>query len=284
MSFSFFVTSPSPPALSGLVDRKQFPDLRCEETRGAGLSGSLQPGVCRHYHLPGRSTRGVEVRWLDGRVEVRVMTCSSPEDHELAIRMVERLATKTGGEIDTDDAQVLRVDKLRKTFNDAWIKRQNASDAEIVRVAVEQKGAMQLSGPVRTAHLGRRMLARLAKPGATDFAAGLLQALRDLQWVDEDRWHPATVMNLRPKGDGDDAAVTVCVWGAGIAYLFPPVGWLVLEDDDDMVILPPASVAELTNGRCRWLDEAHLLVEAIPEAAWEAFVDRARRVPTARLL
>lgn len=276
MSFSFYVDAPAPPSFSAVLDALREPDWACAED--APADDRFAPGYCFHPYLRGRSARGIELCHDAGRFQVRVLTCSSRADYELALHVVRTTAHLSGGLIHPENGEGVSLDAFTASYGDAWIDEQVTTGPAVVFALVDRDGqTLTLSGARRDVHVGPRFAAELrARPGDMTAGEQLLAAMIRIQYVDEDAWYPATAFRVTPKGKGEDASFTMAVWAPDVAYLMPSVQMFALPTDDGEILVPSDAGPELAGARWTFLDERNALVEAIPQAEWDAFVARAR--------
>jgi hypothetical protein len=269
-------------------------DLGCEEIPREQPDGSADPvpllsgpwpDSVLHFYRTGVSIRSVEVGYdanqEGGAFTVRIMTLSSPEDYDLALRFVAAAAGVLGTDVTAEDGEdSFPADELRARYGADWVARMNRSGASAIAAIIgEQNGPVTLSGPQRPTHIGPNMLAgvRASHPGDNDnLAAGLHALMRRVQWADEG-YFAASVLVGRNQDEPEEADVTFAAWDLGVRYLFPDVQYLVMQDAAGLFFIPYARLPELAGGQMSWLDERQTLVEPFPEAEHAEALRRARR-------
>jgi hypothetical protein len=277
MSFSFYVRTAENglPTLDQLLEGLE-PDVGVVEDvpRDELLAGT------RHVYRAGLSTRGVCLRvGPEGDLEVLLGSCASREDYALAVDLVIRAAALTGSAAEAEDSeQELEPGQVQALYRERWIEEQVHAACDAVVHVTEESGRVQMSGPNRTFHLGPRLLADLRRAGPEDTLwERLIGAMRRVQWP-SNRWYAATSMTVKSRTSKTTS--TIAVWAPDVAYLFPPVDHLVLTASDggnDSIAVPYPVAPTIAPDRCRWLDEAHLLVEKTAVDEWDEL--RARAIP-----
>ena len=276
MSFSFHVRSAEPPRFSAVIDAVAEPDCVCIEPPPE--DDTWQPGSFFHFYTRGRSAREIEVSYVDERFRVRVMTCSTRADLLLALRFVDTLARLTGSLIEPERSQEepFALEERPHRYGDDWIVSEVASGPALVATLVERDGqTLTMSGPRRDFHIGPRFLKELQGRGSDmPLGARILEAMVRLQSVDEESYYPAAILQISRKGGGD--SISLAVWSAGTAYLFPAVQYFVFTRDDESRFLVPQSTGPQIAGEAwTWMDERHALVEATSGEEWAALIERA---------
>ncbi|HEX6675755.1 MAG TPA: hypothetical protein VF486_12100 [Actinomycetes bacterium] len=286
MSFSFSVATANPPPLASIVDRIGDKDLRFEEGEEVGATARAWPSMCVHLYRPGVSTRSVEVCLQGDAVNVRLLSCSSPEEYELGMRFLRATAELAGAGVRPEDAGELAVDELEKRYGAEWAARQVCSAALAVASFARQGRRVTIPGPIRDFYLGQRLLAELSAgaPEEEDeeelFVERLLGAIRRTQYVDPERYYEASEIEV--DAGGGSGAVRVAVWTpSSIGHLFTPADYVFLtareKDGGEMLVVPFAAVPEIAGDRCAFLDEVQLLVEPVSEKDWPQLAERAEK-------
>ena len=232
-----------------------------------------------HLYVHGSSTAVITIVVSDEMtLDVRVPPTASPTDWALAFDVIE-LAMEQADTVlvEVDEGEPLTIEELRERCNAAWQQTQSASAARALRLLIE-RGPVQAPGPVRPAHLGRRVMAELAADGADDDEQGrrLLRVLRRVQWVTgpHDR---ALALNVL---DADGHSHSVAVIGPELRYVLPPTDRLLIEngdlaDDAAELVIPSEMLSELPGITLQWLDDGNRLMDAVSESQWPFVIEAA---------
>jgi len=273
MSFTFVVGNPTPVPFSVIVDGL---DVAGVEADGEGM----WPRGITHLYRRSGSVRSVEIDRNDAEYSVRVMTCSSQADYELALAVTERFALALGAPIDPEGAeQAVSFDQFRNLYSSDWVQRMVASGAAtVLSIVKDQQSTIQMSGTQRMMAIGPRMVARLeaTEPGA-DMGTKLLTALERLNRVSSDEWFFANSMKITDPSGGE---FTVAAFGPGVDYFMPVVErWaFVNQKGGDAILVPVVDIDAVLGHRVEWLDEVNALVLAVTDEEWPAILDRAANV------
>jgi hypothetical protein len=272
------VSCAKPPRFSTLVDAIGEPDWTLEESVPA--DDAFAPGVFYHPYLRGRAARGIELGWDDDSFEVRILTCSSRADYQLAVKTALVLARLVGAKIRPEDAEEMTIEEARAKYEGAWLDEMVAWGPNVVMEMVDREGTtLTMSGPRRAFHIGPRFVS-LLRTQPSDMRPGeqLLAAMMRVQDVDEESWYPANVLRVTPREGSEGSSFTVSVWAPDVAYVFPFVELFALTTTDgDNLLVPHASGPEIADDRWTWLDERNALVEKTPQREWDTLLARARK-------
>jgi hypothetical protein len=260
VSYSFYVEGPAPRTSLLCVD-----GVRCREADHLESHAVMTEDFFYHFHVPRRSTRGVEVGYEKGSFQVRFLSLSSPEDFELGFSLLERVAPTMDGLVRPEDGDRLPVTVLRKNYDGAWVAQMLRSSVDIV-----QSG--RIGGPneivtipasVRPVHFGPRLRAELGNGPPETLVERVLDRVRLIQYIDEDdECYVANVMEAAPPGA---PPFTTTEWAPGLPYLFPQVDYLSLlrGEGEGIVQVPFSAALELAGPRGRYLDDSQMHLDAI---------------------
>jgi hypothetical protein len=273
MSFTFTIQAADRTPLT-------FGDLQRAVGLTLGTTEQVRPGDALrgllHLYQPGVSTRALELDVHDDRLAVRILACSSPEDHELAMAIVEVVAARRGAaDVQPEDGDPVPIGELRGRYDGEWAAGQITSGARVVAHMAEVNPGklITLDGPVRPFLVGGRLIAELREGGPTEqFGSRLIEAMRRTQWPPD--CYPASVIEV---SGGSSSTVRLAVLTGQGRTLLPDVDAIALMDRaGGQLYVPADALAELLPGHTRFLDERHLIVEAVDEISWEELIRRAR--------
>ena len=272
MSVSFVVRGPG---VAGLTAH----DLRMAVPYATTWKPDLEPdatgslgGLSRVYR-PGLSTRAIEVSRSAEELSVRILVCSAPEDHELALALTGTAAALAGvAEVETEQDGPMPPGELLDAFDRAWIEQEIAFGASaVLRIAEEQPGRVaNLAGPVRPTLIGPRVAAEIRTQWPGGVAAGLVAVMRRTQWPGD-----ARTSSVFAVSDGD-RVVNLAVLAGGSRTILPDVHGIAIPNAGEQLYLTPDSVVDLLPDHARFLDERQVLVEPVEPDRWAAFLAIAR--------
>ncbi len=144
MSSSFFLRRDPPTDAAAVIAALDRPGLRWADGELDELSGPWPAGVVLLW-VPGASTRGVEITCADGRIGVRVLAMSSPDDYDLAFRLIEVLGGD--GAVEPEAGAPLPAATVRTRFDRVWMTTNMAAGAAGVAAALARGKRVTVSGP-----------------------------------------------------------------------------------------------------------------------------------------
>src|SRR5262249_2652463 len=150
-----------------------------------------------HFYLPGLSIRAIEAVWEDGTFQVRIMAFSGPEEYDLAFAFLERAAELYDGDVEPEDGEPVPAERLREAYGPAWIEGQLSLFQVLPQMARQQGNTLQVMGPVRPFHLGRRLLGELEEDGPPEeLPERIIALMRRVQNVDPEEYYCAGALRL----------------------------------------------------------------------------------------
>ncbi|MGE0707423.1 MAG: hypothetical protein AB7N76_04260 [Planctomycetota bacterium] len=265
MSFSFHITAYAPPSPSRLVEAvDDHGDLRVAEEVG----DTWPAGFAYHLHREGRSTRGVELSWEPDQLQVRLLTLASPEDWELAFRVLEEAAGDAT--VAAENGVEVAPEALRETFGELC-DLTNRGGAAFLQARIREDGAsLTLPGPVRAFCIGPRLLAELGEGPSEELSDRILARIRQVQYTAEaEDYYCASVL----QASTDEGRFTLAAFGPGVRYLMPEVQFVALVGEGDAeLFLDYDAFLRLLGDWARYLDERQVFVEALSGPNWQAFL------------
>jgi hypothetical protein len=229
-----------------------------------------------HFYRPGLTTRATEVEAGAEDASVRILTCASIEDHDLAVAILIAVAEQRGAlNVQPEADDPIPVSRVRDRYDAAWAADEvEFGAAAIARTVDANPGKLiTLQGPIRPFLVGDRLIADLRQGTEHDFASRLIEVFRGTQWPGD--CHAASVLEIG--GGSSDKRTRLAVLAGGGRTLLPDVDAIVLQDPTGgQVYVRPAQVAELLPEHARYLDERHLLVEPVEEVRWAELLHAAQ--------
>lgn len=169
MSSSFFVRRRPPDDAAGVIAAIDRPGLRWADGELDELVGPWPEGVVLLW-IPGASTRGVEVTVVDGRMCVRILAMSAPEDYDLAFQLLEVLGAEDG--VEPEEGDPVPAKEIRARFDQEWIAKNMATGAAAVGAALARGKRVTMSGPGTSVRI---------EPVQPFDATGFLETMRSAQ-------------------------------------------------------------------------------------------------------
>ena len=274
MSYSFYVRTDVKPSVADVLARIDFPDVVAPDARGAWPDGTLQ------IYRAEISTRVTEITYEDHAFQVRILALASPEDYELALRVVEHLAVLTGSQVESEDDISFPAEKLRDINDTSWVERITDSNLNIIGHFAKNEGkTVTIVGPVREFHIGPRLFAELEEGGpAARLPQRIMEAIRRTQYRDLSGYAEAAIIEVTTPDKSK--TIKLSVWEPERATHFSLVGYIHLVPNnmpDNIFLVPFETLPQLAGSRFAYLDERQCLVEAVASDEWPALLGEAER-------
>jgi hypothetical protein len=252
-------------------------DLACQE--GDLPEGPWPEGTLHFYRTPG-STRGVEVT-LEGReFEVRMMAASSPDDFDLAYRILEAIGG-AGAVVRTEMGDPVPLPELAPRFQGPDVWEEIRPPLSTLARLIEMEGkTFTLPGPSEVGYaIGPETLSKLRSAGdEAGFPQRLIEDMRRVVHGDYAGYEVASQWRGGTEGD----PFTLAMWLPGWACFLPASQFVLLQrrddPDDGMVIIRREDLPAVASGFTTILDEEQALLDAAREEAWDEILQRAEQV------
>lgn len=256
---------PTPDELAAILDEPLLEGIE-------GVPAPWPEGEFAHLHVPGVSTRGLEIGPEHGLFTVRVLSSAAPEELAMGVRLVAGLARREGCTIQRDGSGDLDADTFEATFDAAWIAATVDEDFAKLRQLASDR-LISLPGPTRRVTFGPTVLARL--PGGTE---PLLRLMRDVLYPngpfeEDDGLYVSHGIGLTRDG----REIVVHTLAPGVNYFFTACDVYALMDAPPLHI-PSTELARLAPEHVTPVDETCVRLRAFEEEEWAELLDRARAV------
>ena len=274
MSFTLTIRQPTSDPLS-LADLRREVGLEVEALDG--LDPERPIGGLVKVYLPKRSSRSVELEIEPVQANVRILSASTLDDHDLAIRLAKAVAEHRGAAVVAPEGgDPVPLAELGARYGPAWAADEVESAGRTVATMIDRYPGrlISLDGPVRRFEAGPGLLARLSAAGPREtLGARLVEAIRASQWLPPHR--EASLLEVSRDHEGLPPA-RLAVLSPGGRTLLPGVDAIVPWDPSGpMRYVRPTDLAQLLGDRAHFVDERRLVVEPVPEAEWAELISAA---------
>jgi hypothetical protein len=267
MSYAFFVATSKAPAADDLLSRINSSDLMVVNQNIVSQWPRATLLLCHRE----RSTRGVQLSYANGEVEVKTSSFSSPEDYELALKLTVAAAEATGSQPRGEYSRPVTSEELRARHNTDWIKGSHVSALRTTRLLVQERGPMGMPGPFRAFYIGPRIFEQL---GHTDDAAaieGVLNLMRRVQWIQTEGYNTAKEFTI------GGTKQRLAMWFPTRRMFLPKVQWICVAEAEPSIIMPFERLSEVVGQSLTLIDEYQPLIEPTSPQELPNLVARARR-------
>ena len=185
------------------------------------------------------------------------------------------VARAAGVEVESEEGIRFTHAEREATHGADWIARHVDSmvTSVIAHTRSLDEGYITMPGTTRDFHLGPRVLAEIDEGDVAAQREALFAKMRALFYPDPEEVYPANVLSVT-RDDG--SRVTLTAFARDVPYIFPPVQYLTVLDDEPFEIPFDALEAVVGEDRIVWMDEVCPAVEAIGPLEWPAVVALAR--------
>jgi hypothetical protein len=267
MSYSFLVATSKAPAADDLLSRVNSPDLMVVNENAVSQWPHVTLMLCHRQ----RSTRGVQLSYADGSVQVRINSFSAREDYELALKLTVAAAEVTGSQPRGEYTGPVTSEELLARHNADWIKGANASALRTTRLLVQDRGAMGMPGPFRAFYIGPRVFEQLGHAEDAAVIEGLLNLMRRVQWIQTEGYDTAREFTI------GGTKQRLAMWFPTKRMFLPNVHWIGVAESEPLITMPFDRLAEVLGKPLSLIDEYQPLIEPTPREDLPDLVARARR-------
>mgnify|MGYP001820380521 CR=1 FL=1 len=225
-----------------------------------------------YLYIDDVSVRPVETSFSDGTFTARVFANSSPQDYELAIKLVTEIASSNNTSIQPEGDVDMDVESFIRNYDQNWIEEHcNTMFQMLAGTITHHQSTATLSGTRRELHAGPKLLGQLLKhPDSA--ATELHERFRTLNYLENRNVYIASGITLN--NQEKDKEVDMSVFGPDVnTVLSTSVDAISLRiNDDDMIFVTLDQLADALGDRGKWLSEHILLAPAIVGNEWDALI------------
>ncbi|MDJ0939145.1 MAG: hypothetical protein QNJ00_05235 [Woeseiaceae bacterium] len=282
MSHSFYIDGVGDASLEDTLAALPFDDLVVLEDFNGGW-----PDIA-HIYQDNVSVRSVETAMEDGRLQVRIMANSSPDDFRLAAAIVDHVAGKYGKDIDPEDNETMSLAEWREAYGEDWQENQAKTYLQML-VSMYQgerhDGNLTMWGTRQQIEVGPRLMEPLLAEPET-FSKNFFDRFRRLNYLDREDVFGPSLLAARDEQTGKQAVFSVLGDEAATA-LSSQAAFVVLTHDDPAeedgrgrTILTFDDFASIAGDSITWLGDAVAVTPPYSGEAWQALVAAAQEKKT----
>jgi hypothetical protein len=276
MSHSFYIHNVNNLAFQNTLDSLGISNLQLTED-SPKPENNIWPRGDAYLYIDQESVRPVETSYNGDTFQARIFANSSPEDYELAIKLVSEIAKQYNATIEPEDNDALNVTGFLQQYDAHWIKDHATSMLRMLVAGFQNEGGTYtLSGTVRSLRAGPRFFGQLlADPN--NAVREFHDRFRTLNYLEN---HAYIASGIGLKNESGDMEVTISVYGPDVDT--------VLSDGVDAINLRTEGpenycvaldqLAEALGEKAIWLSENILLAKAVQESEWNKLIDAIKPV------
>ena len=207
---------------------------------------NIWPADTAYLYIDQTSIRPIETTYTNGTFIARIFAYSSPEDYELAIKLISEIASRHNAQITPEDNETMDVDNFLKHYDIDWIEGHCKTMFEMLVDSFNQhKSSCTMSGTVRE----------------DSFIANGITA----------------------HNEAGDKEVVFSVYGPGVdTILSDNVDAIGIRiEGDDGIYVTTEQLADALGNRATWLSESILNVPALGDSEWNDLVTKLKTVAQA---
>ena len=242
---------------------------------------NIWPADTAYLYIDQTSIRPIETTYTNGTFIARIFAYSSPEDYELAIKLISEIASRHNAQITPEDNETMDVDNFLKHYDIDWIEGHCKTMFEMLVDSFNQhKSSCTMSGTVRELEAGPRFFEQvLSSPpnAATEF----YQRFKTLNYLES---RDSFIANgITAHNEAGDKEVVFSVYGPGVdTILSDNVDAIGIRiEGDDGIYVTTEQLADALGNRATWLSESILNVPPLGDSEWNDLVTKLKTVAQA---
>ena len=272
MSHSFYVRNVNKLSYQDTLDKVGINNLLLTEDSPRPENNSWPVGES-YLYIDQASVRPIETSYNGTTFSARIFANSSPEDYDLAIKLIAEIAKQNDSEVEAEDSSAMDVDSFLKQYDTEWIREHSSSMLSMLITSYQQEQAIfTLSGTVRNLKAGPRFFGQLLADPKNVFNE-FHKRFRILNYLEN---HDFFIANgIRLQNNAGDLEVTTSVYGPDVdTILSDSVDVITVRcDNNESYFLTLDQLAEALGDQATWLSENIMLAKAVKEEDWKRLID-----------
>jgi hypothetical protein len=265
MSLDLFVNCPKPMTIDSILRG---------QTGLTVLGADKWPKEPVEVYRDNVSTRTIAMFHNEAEFNVKIPIMAAPEDFDLAIDIVNYVATASGSMVRPErGGPVSPGADLPKKLAPLIEQQMNLDLQAICALASTTNHALELFCPVRPFWFGKRLADEcISKENSIAAYQNLVASIRRVQYCSNYYCARTFIVD-----GGRKTPPKLAVWGPGCPYLFPRVDFLVVQvGEQEFIMIPYGALPLIASESPEYVDEFQALVAATTMEKWNEVVTRAR--------
>jgi len=277
MSHSFYVRNVNNLAFQNTLDNLGISNLQLTED-SPKPENNIWPQGDAYIYIDQESVRPVETSYNEGTFQARIFANSSPEDYELAIKLIAEIAKQNSAAIEPDDNTEMDVERFLEQYDTHWIKEHSTTMFRMLVGSFKNDGAtFTLNGTVRSLQAGPRFFGQLlADPN--NAVSEFHDRFRTLNYLENHDFYIANGIKLQ--NESGDLGVITAVYGPDVdTILSDGVDTINVRcEGPDNYFVTLDQLADALGEKAVWLSENILLASAVKEEELNKLIESIKPV------
>jgi hypothetical protein len=234
------------------------------------------PDGYAYLYIDQLSVRPIETSYENDTFSARVFSNSSPEDYELAIKLVTHIARANQSVIEPEDNEAMDVERFLEVYDSNWINEHCQNMLQmLISMYKKERQTLTMSGTVRELKAGPRFFDQLLLNPESAFEQ-FNSRFRLLNYLEE---HCYVANGIRLRNKAGDRETVISVYGPDVpTALSDSVDSISIRTGDDDYYVSIDQLADTLGSKAKWLSENVLLAPAMVGDEWQEMTDALKPV------
>lgn len=224
-----------------------------------------------YFWIEGKSTRGFDITFEDGYIEVRNTILSNKSDYELTNKIVAEILSLTDGIIIDEEEEPLTILPI---FGTAKINETEIRDCELIQLLSKEKEEIAIYGPVRKIYFGKRTYELLKNYKGKELKDKMFDIILNVNYQIPDFGYG----NIMQVGNSDDDKKIMKLITNEVDYIIDKYDFILLQTTEEQPIMITNEILNsILPSNWKLVDEFTIVAPITSPNEWSKLLTNAKK-------
>lgn len=224
-----------------------------------------------YFWIEGKSTRGFDITFEDGYIEVRNTILSNKFDYELTIKIVTEIVSLTDGIIIDEEEEPLTILPI---FGTDKINETEIRDCELIQLLSKEKEEIAIYGPIRKIYFGKRTYELLKNYKGKELKDKMFDIILNVNYQIPDFGYG----NILQVGNSDDDKKIMKLLTNEVDYIIDKYDFILLQSTEEQPIMITNEILNsMLPPNWQLVDEFTIVAPITTQDEWNKLLTNAKK-------
>lgn len=224
-----------------------------------------------YFWIEGKSTRGFDITFEDGYIEVRNTILSNESDYVLTNKIVTEILSLTDGIIIDEEEEPLTQFPI---FNTERIREIEIRDCELIQLLSKEKEEIAIYGPIRKIYFGKRTYELLKNNKGKELKDKMFDIILNVNYQIPDFGYG----NIMQVGNSDDEKKIMKMLTNEVDYIIDKYDFILLQTTEEQPIMITNEILNsMLPPNWQLVDEFTIVAPITTQDEWNKLLTNAKK-------
>ncbi len=224
-----------------------------------------------YFWIESKSTRGFDITFEDGYIEVRNTILSNESDYDLTNKVVTEILSLTDGIIIDEEEEPLSKFPI---FDTDRISETEIRDCELIQLLSKEKEKIAIYGPFRKIYFGKRMNKQLKNYKGKKLKDKMFDIILNVNYQIPDFGYG----NIMQVGNSDDDKKIMKLLTNEVDYIIDKYDFILLQTTEEQPIMITNEILNsLLPSNWKLVDEFTIVAPITTQSEWNKLLTNAKK-------